>query len=280
MGGVGSGRRRLAGPRYPCGYPKAVNTCPDCGGEKTRRCARCHRCACRQRLKPGERDARGRLRWSGHNACACGRLKRIKSTHCVLCDRASRHNPTGRTCQQCGARFYRRHKESSRDARKYCSKRCYGRARRLRPDGRTRIEAKAEQAVERRLERLVARWSRDLARQARERMLRLKRCERCREPINCTSGRGIRRRFCATCRPSKVPIPLRAHVCPACGDTFMSRNNRAVYCGQRRCRRAFRKYRGFTFSAIALEERNRLAPMLRDMKEAQRRINTGYVRAQ
>ena len=231
----------------------------------------------RPRLPDRLRNARGRIMDTKNSLCECGRPKwrqsdvcgacydvrrRVRlSQQCRRCHRACRavycsrncqlenYRAAGRerktrTCRGCGRAFARKH---NRNRGLYCSREC-----------------------------AFANW-RDWTLIARMPSPPIPRAPR--QCAVCGSELPARRlRYCSDAclaaqsrRNRWARQVLRAHVCPACATTYHTSNARRVYCS-RRCWRAMRTYRLGGIVNVPIDERNRLAGMMADVKAFNRAV--------
>jgi hypothetical protein len=234
-------RAATAARRYFC----------NCGALKAAGVLRCPACKAAKKLAPF--------------VCACGGKKAREAAACRACYLTNVHADDS-TCQWCQQTFRRGQKAPDRDARKYCSKTCYGAAKRIwAPGARGRFvaslrhELRSRLAVFDRRSQTAAPWRRCSCGAPIENPFG-KCCRRCgaeRKGIGIRSARAISRRV--GCE----------HVCPNCGVRFHGHPG-DVFCSAK-CGRQLRG-RNFSIRGLPLDERNKLAELIALVRAANRRL--------
>lgn len=199
------GSNRKDGLRTQSGRLSQKTTVCECGELKSPKAQRCFRCS--------YQAGRNNKKKYAPSLCACGRRKTRQAVKCRHCDRnrgASLRRPT--SCEYCGTAITRKY--NTRDARRFCNKRCSGAYRTL-----------------------LAAGIRALAR----------RCADCGE-IRLSDER----RYCAICRykrkylskPKRTRKEPTPRTCEGCRLTFIALRARFCKpCLKRRDRRGRGKYR-------------------------------------
>ena len=264
--GRSGGWNRKEGPRWPSGGLIHKNHC-ECGREKTPHSPRCQACYNASRMKDGERYASGRLTYRSH--CPCGQSMSRGSILCWSCtQRAHSQRRELRTCEHCSIQFSRKRCSYERDARRFCSRKCWGlwkrdfyaRERAEREERRMQVEVPQERQRPC-LECGQSMGSLNHSMHAHCRRLRNNRVRRDR-------GRELRG------ESTRARHPATFHVCPTCGETFTASvgDKRAVYCSLRCSARQPKRSMG-ALHRLPLDERNQLALMLADVKRVRRLLN-------
>jgi hypothetical protein len=232
-------RRAAMAGRYFC----------TCGALKTPAALRCQACKDVARVVP--------------YTCACGAKRARVSSACRSCYLANVHAADS-TCQWCKKTFRRRQKAPDRDARKFCSKVCYGASKTI---WKTKG---AGQAFARCVKRELTKRLRAISSRPPDR--------------RCLCGATIERRtakYCRACYAATIRDGVRAglsvsnaigsdHVCPNCGDTFRGYPG-AVFCSVI-CGKRVKRDRYPSLQWMPIAERNQLARWIALAREANRRL--------
>ena len=201
---------RKEGPRSRSGHLITWRDVCACGHWKTAVSARCQSCNGESRKKAGPRGSSGRL--LGKILCHCGQTRTRGSVQCLACTQKMRRARQMRTCEQCKTQFYRKATTYDHDARRFCSRTCWGKWKRA-LYLRARDERRGHQEWHKRqkpclecghpLGTLTRRMHPECFRLRRNRLLRDKRRE-----LHSESAYQLARH------------PPTSHVCPTCGESF------------------------------------------------------------